>query len=119
MVLSNLVAMYRAVVAGQALALRNDDVRAGSGTRRWLRRIVGITAAVGLAVGVYAWFGMAGRNVARSAPSSVAPPVPVTAGAVAVEDFPIYRVGVGTADALQIDPRMQPAPGNREQGSPQ
>lgn len=69
--------------------------------RRMLYRIIGVGAVGALGVGGYAWLGIAARDVARSAPPPVAAqPLPVTSGEVAVEDFPIYRLGVGTVEAF-------------------
>jgi membrane fusion protein, multidrug efflux system len=62
---------------------------------------VGTAIVVVVGAGAYGWFGLPGLNSARSA--SVAPPtprpVPVTAGKVAVENFPVYRLGIGTVQA--------------------
>src|SRR4029077_2527712 len=56
--------------------------------------------AVIVGAGAYSWLGVPGRNSAGSAPPPpAARPVPVTAGKVEVEDFPVYRLGIGTVQA--------------------
>jgi membrane fusion protein, multidrug efflux system len=69
---------------------------------RAVRWIVGAAAtAFAVVVGAYGWLGTLGADSARSAsPSpSAARAVPVTLGEVRVEDFPLYRVGIGTVQA--------------------
>ena len=67
---------------------------------RW---IVGIAVAVIAAgAGMTARYGVPERIIgsgAAAAPSPV-PPVPVVSGTVAIEDFPIYRLGIGTVQAF-------------------
>jgi membrane fusion protein, multidrug efflux system len=75
------------------------DVEVGCKMRRTVHWMVGIGAVGALGAGGYAW--VAGGDVARSAPPPVAAqPLPVTSGEVVVEDFPIYRLGVGTVQAF-------------------
>jgi multidrug efflux system membrane fusion protein len=70
-------------------------------TRRPLRWTIGTLIVAIVGAGAYGWFGLPGLDSARSAspPSPVIRPVPVTAGKVAVENFPVYRLGIGTVQA--------------------
>jgi membrane fusion protein, multidrug efflux system len=62
---------------------------------RWLA-VVPILLGAG---GAYVWLSPAGPTGRLPASALTPPPVPVTTGIVAVKDFPIYRVGLGTAQA--------------------
>jgi membrane fusion protein, multidrug efflux system len=68
--------------------------------RTRIRWMIGAVTVVAIAVGsgAYGWLGGRGIDAARSASLSppAARPVPVTLGEVTVEDFPLYRVGIGT-----------------------
>jgi multidrug efflux system membrane fusion protein len=70
-------------------------------TGRAIRWSIGTAVAVIVGAGAYGWLGLPGLGSARSA--SVAPPaprpVPITAGKVVVENFPVYRLGIGTVQA--------------------
>jgi multidrug efflux system membrane fusion protein len=70
-------------------------------TGRAIRWSIGTAIVVIVGAGAYGWFGPPGLGSARSAsPASPAlRPVPVTAGKVAVENFPVYRLGIGTVQA--------------------
>ena len=80
---------------------RSDEPKGGRKTGRAMRWSVGTAIAVVVGAGAYGWFGPPGLGSARSAssPSPVIRPVPVTAGKVAVENFPVYRLGIGTVQA--------------------
>ena len=80
---------------------RIDEPKPGRKTGRAVRFGIGTAIAVIVGAGAYGWFGPQGLGIARSAaPAPPAPrPVPVTAGKVAVEDFPVYRLGIGTVQA--------------------
>ena len=65
---------------------------------RWT--IGAAAAALVIGGGTYGGLGVSGGDNARSTPAAPASrPVPVTSGKVAIEDFPIYRVGIGTVQA--------------------
>jgi membrane fusion protein, multidrug efflux system len=69
--------------------------------RAAIRRSVTVASVAALGTGIYGWFGLPIHEGARSATLSTPParPVPVTAGKVALEDFPIYRLGIGSVQA--------------------
>src|SRR5690349_7001462 len=71
--------------------------------RKRARSIIGVALAIGVpCAGLYAWFGVPGRIIGPG--TAVAPPpalpIPVTSGTVAIENFPIYRLGIGTVQAF-------------------
>ena len=80
---------------------RSDEPEGGRKTGRAMRWSIGTAIAVVVGAGGYGWFGPLGLGSARSAspPPPAARPVPVTAGKVAVENFPVYRLGIGTVQA--------------------
>jgi multidrug efflux system membrane fusion protein len=71
-------------------------------TGRAIRWSAGTAIALIVGAGACGWFGPPRLGSASSAsPASPAlRPVPVTAGKVAVENFPIYRLGIGTVQAF-------------------
>jgi multidrug efflux system membrane fusion protein len=79
----------------------SDEPKGGRKTGRAMRWSIGTAIAVVVGAGAYGWFGPPGLGSARSAspPPAAARPVPVTAGKVAVENFPVYRLGIGTVQA--------------------
>jgi membrane fusion protein, multidrug efflux system len=80
---------------------RSGEPEGGRKTGRAMRWSIGTAIAVVVGAGGYGWFGPLGLGSARSAspPPPAARPVPVTAGKVAVENFPVYRLGIGTVQA--------------------
>jgi multidrug efflux system membrane fusion protein len=78
-----------------------DQIKPVRKTGRTIRWSAGAVVAVIVGAGAYGWFGPRGLGSAGSAaPASPAlRPVPVTAGKVVVEDFPVYRLGIGTVQA--------------------
>jgi multidrug efflux system membrane fusion protein len=70
-------------------------------TRRLIRWSIGTAVTVTIGIGTYGLVGAPGIDTARSAAPSPPParPVPVTVGEVSVEDFPFYRLGIGTVQA--------------------
>jgi|HubBroStandDraft_1064217.scaffolds.fasta_scaffold01241_3 multidrug efflux system membrane fusion protein len=78
-----------------------DKPKHGRSGRWAIRWTAGIALAVIVGAGGYGWFVATGRNAAQSATPAPPParPVPVTPGTVAMQDFPIYRTGIGTVQA--------------------
>jgi membrane fusion protein, multidrug efflux system len=68
---------------------------------RTIRWTIGAAAAVlVIGGGTYGGLGVSSGDNARSTPAAPASrAVPVTSGKVAIEDFPIYRLGIGTVQA--------------------
>src|SRR5580704_18941779 len=66
--------------------------RSGGRILGWAAGLVAVAAAAAIV--------LAGRGShAHAAAAAAPPPVPVKMGKVAIEDFPIYRQGVGTVQA--------------------
>lgn len=58
-----------------------------------------MAAAVFVGAGGYGWLSVNGDRARSAVPPPAPRPIPVTAGKVTVEDFPIYRQGIGTVQA--------------------
>ena len=80
---------------------RIDEPKPVRKAGRAVRFGIGTAIAVIVGAGAYGWLGPPGFGIARSAaPVPPAPrPVPVTAAKVTVQDFPVYRLGIGTVQA--------------------
>ena len=78
-----------------------DGSKHGRRTGRAIRWAIGAVIALIVGAAAYGWFGPQALDSVRSASATPpAPrPVPVTIGKVAVENFPVYRLGIGTVQA--------------------